>query len=92
MSLNRHEQITRYLHVSDPVNTSLESTFDKLEPLNTHLRLKMRHHWYIGTHFLVDESIKRFMGRSSHTVNIPLKPEPEGYKIWVLANEGYVLD
>ena len=32
------------------------------------------------------------MGRSDVTVNIPSKPEPEGYKIWVLANGGYVLD
>jgi len=32
------------------------------------------------------------MGRASEIVNIPLKPTPEGFKIWVLANEGYVLD
>ena len=32
------------------------------------------------------------MGRSKDIVNIPSKPTPEGYKIWVLANQGYVLD
>ena len=32
------------------------------------------------------------MGRASETVNIPTKPIPEGFKIWVLANGGYVLD
>ena len=32
------------------------------------------------------------MGRASETVNIPSKPTPEGFKIWVLANAGYILD
>lgn len=32
------------------------------------------------------------MGRSKEIVNIPTKLTPEGFKIWVLANEGYVLD
>ena len=32
------------------------------------------------------------MGRSKDIVNILSKPTPEGYKIWVLANQGYVLD
>ena len=44
------------------------------------------------THLAVDETIQRFMGRSKETVNIPSKPEPKGFKIWVLANAGYVLD
>ena len=32
------------------------------------------------------------MGRSKEIVNISSKPIPEGFKIWVLANEGYILD
>jgi len=32
------------------------------------------------------------MGRAPEVVNIPSKPTPEGFKIWVLANEGYILD
>ena len=32
------------------------------------------------------------MGRVPEIVNIPSKPTPEGFKIWVLANRGYVLD
>ena len=32
------------------------------------------------------------MGRAREIVNIPSKPIPEGFKIWVLANEGYILD
>ena len=32
------------------------------------------------------------MGRAKEIVNIPSKPTPEGFKIWVLANQGYMLD
>ena len=32
------------------------------------------------------------MGRAPEIVNIPSKPTPEGFKIWILANEGYILD
>lgn len=32
------------------------------------------------------------MGRASEIINIPSKPIPEGFKVWVLANQGYVLD
>ena len=32
------------------------------------------------------------MGRAREIVNIPSKPTPEGFKLWVLANQGYVLD
>ena len=32
------------------------------------------------------------MGRAREIVNIPSKPTPEGFKIWVLVNDGYVLD
>ena len=32
------------------------------------------------------------MGRAHEVVNIPSKLTPEGFKIWVLANQGYVLD
>ena len=32
------------------------------------------------------------MGRAREIVNILLKPTLEGFKIWVLGNEGYILD
>ena len=32
------------------------------------------------------------MGRAKEIINIPIKPEPEGFKIWVLANCVYILD
>ena len=40
----------------------------------------------------MDEIIQRFMGRVREIVNISSKSTSEGFKIWVLANQGYVLD
>ena len=91
IALCRWQQIDRFLRISRPTSAS-PTVFDKLEELSEHLRYAFKQYWSIGTHLTVDESIQRFQGRSAATVNIPSKPVPEGYKIWVLANAGYVLD
>ena len=38
----------------------------------------------------VDEMIKAFTGRSAHTVKMNNKPIREGYKMWAIADHGYV--
>ena len=87
ISLKRWQQIDRFFHVSKPLEPGQkETTFDKLEPLSTHLREAFKKYWKSGTHLAVDETIQRFMGRAKEIVNIPSKPTPEGFKIWVLAN------
>ena len=98
----RWEQIHRYLHVSGSELTLQGSAstltprhpklFHKLEPLNSFLRDQFRRFWRPGRDLAVDEAIQRFTGRSDEVVNIPSKPTPEGFKIWILANQGYVLD
>ena len=93
MSLIRWQQIDRFFHVSKPLQLGQkEPTFDKLEPLSAVLREAFKKYWKSGTHLAVDETIQRFIGRAKEIVNIPSKPTPEGFKIWVLANQGYVLD
>ncbi len=94
ISETRWEQIDRFFYISKPLHPLMEreTPFEKLEPLSEHLRQTFKSYWKTGTHLAVDETIQRFMGRAQETVNIPSKPEPEGFKIWVLANQGYVLD
>ena len=95
ISLKRWQQIDRFFHVSKPLPPAFsqkESSFDKLKPLSDTLRQAFKKYWKTGTHLAVDETIQRFMGRAKEIVNIPNKPTPEGFKIWVLANQGYVLD
>ena len=94
ISLTRWQQIDRFFHISEPhpPGHKQERPFVKLEPLSDTLRQAFKKYWKSGTHLAVDETIQRFMGRSAEIVNIPSKPTPEGFKIWVLANEGYILD
>ena len=91
ISLCRWQQIDRFLRISK-LTSSQPTVFEKLEELSEHLRHAFKQYWTIGTHLIVDESIERFQGRSAVTVNIPSKPVPKGYKLWILANAGYVLD
>ena len=93
ISLKRWQQIDRFFHISKPQLLGHQETpFAKLEPLSDVLRQAFKKYWKTGTHLAVDETIQRFMGRAKEIVNIPSKPTPEGFKIWVLANQGYVLD
>ena len=92
MSLRRWQQIDRFFHISKPSSTQSESPYEKLQPLSNHLRQLFKQYWSPGAHLAIDETIARFMGHSADTVNIPSKPTPEGYKIWVLADKGYVID
>lgn len=85
ISKNRYEQLDRYIRLS-PSRSAYEATFDRVDALSEHLRLLCRKYYSPGAHLAVDETIERFMGRAPEIVNIPTKPTPEGFKIWVLAN------
>ena len=41
---------------------------------------------------LIDEVIAGFTERTPEAVDIPSRPVPIGYNLWVLADKGYVLD
>ena len=96
ISVKRWQQIDRFFHISKPhLGQQLgqqETPFEKLESLSDTLRQAFKKYWKTGTHLAVDKTIQRFMGRSKEIINIPSKPTPKGFKIWVLANEGYVLN
>lgn len=58
----------------------------------TYIRQVSRELWIPGRDVTVDEAMSRFEGRSYDIVTILGKPIPEGYKIWVLAQQGYFLN
>jgi Transposase IS4 len=95
ISCSRWHQIDRYFYCTKPKEEDdepFQNTFQRIEDLSEHLRLCCRRFYKPGIHLAVDESIKRFTGRASKIVNIPSKPTPKGFKIWILANQGYVLN
>lgn len=95
MSKNHWQQIDLKLYISlpkDPSSKIKESPFDKIAILSDTLRDRFRQYQKPGTYFAVDETIARFTGQAYKTVNILTKPTPEGFKIWIMANQGYLLD
>ena len=95
ISCDRWQQIDRYFYCTKPReqdDEAFQNTFERIWDLSEYLRLRCRKFYRPGIDLAVDETIERFTGRAFEIVNIPTKPTPEGFKIWVLGNQGYVLD
>jgi Transposase IS4 len=105
MSLNRFENLRRYLHVSplttvpplepcieshDPSDAEIQSWWAKLEPMLSTFRIACQEYFIPGTEVAIDEIMVRFYGRLSDTCKMPNKPIKQGYKIFALADNGYV--
>ncbi|KAF1955799.1 hypothetical protein CC80DRAFT_492759, partial [Byssothecium circinans] len=84
-------QIDRYLYCTE-VNQSFKSPFGRVWDLSEHIRKRSLKLWHPGKHLCVNEAIARFTGRASEIIIIKTKPTPEGYKVWVLASDGVVLN
>src|SRR5271156_5859699 len=99
MSRYRWKQINRYFHIWDLASDQLFKRPDnkvrpheKVDPLWKLLSAPFQRYWKPGRDLAIDECIEAFTGRTADIVNIPTKPTPIGFKIWVLADQGYVLD
>jgi hypothetical protein len=95
IAVSRFQQLNRHFRASllwPESDKTPKNTFTRINELAKHIRLTCRKLYAPRTHLTVNKTIQRFMGRAPEIVNIPSKPTPEGFKIWVLANEGYILD
>ena len=92
LSRDRFESITRFLTVSEPVAAAApRNPFSFVRSFIASLNHSFPRHWNPGRHIALDESMVSFRGRSDIKQFVPGKPHPHGYKIWVLANENYML-
>jgi hypothetical protein len=92
LSRDRFESITRYLRVSPPeVGAAPRNPFSFVRAFIAALNHSFPRHWNPGRHIALDESMVSFRGRSDIKQFVPGKPHPHGYKIWVLANENYMV-
>ena len=64
----------------------------KIEPLASVLRNACRRLYTPFTDVSIDELMIRCYGRSRHTYKMPDKPIPQGYKLFGLADHGYMWD
>jgi len=91
----RFQQLNHHFRASPPWPNSdktPKTTFNQIDKLAEHIWLTYRKLYTPGTHLAVNETIQRFMGYIPEIVNILSKLTPKGFKIWVLANKGYILD
>ncbi len=92
LSRDRFESITRHLTVSPPqAGAAPRNPFSFVRAFIAALNHSFPRHWNPGRHLALDESMVSFRGRSDIKQFVPGKPHPHGYKIWVLANENYIL-
>jgi hypothetical protein len=93
MSEARWKQIHRFFHVWDPASDqSTARPHEKVDPLAKLLLPTFQCYWKPATDVAIDEGIEGFTGRKRNIVNIPTKSTPIGFKIWVVADQGYVFD
>lgn len=90
ISYRRYKQIYRVFRPYDP-SGSYNGSFDRVHNWSELLQQVSRQFWIPGTNIAVDEGIQHFEGRSVEKVTIPSKPTPEGFKIWAIAEAGYLL-
>ncbi|KAJ0126248.1 Uncharacterized protein HZ326_30647 [Fusarium oxysporum f. sp. albedinis] len=81
MPLRKFELITRYFRTFDHTNLDWSNHIQRVS-------IKL---YLPGTNLTVDECMVPFTGRSKETTLVKGKPTPVGFKIWVIAQQGYFL-
>jgi len=59
--------------------------------LSSWVQAQFLKYWIPGRDLAIDECMIRFTGRSHDIMTIPSKPIPTGYKVWAVAQKGYIL-
>ena len=86
----RFEQLKPFFHVSPPIEKLPRPQWcRKLEPLSSALQYQFQRYCIPATEVSIDEMMIRLIGCSVHTVRLPNKPIPEGYKVFALCEHGY---
>jgi hypothetical protein len=66
------------------------SFFVKLESLASHIRKICKRVYTSGIHICINEVMCVFRGRSKHTTKLKNKSIKEGFKVWILAEHGFI--
>jgi hypothetical protein len=91
-SQHRFAELTRYFHVAAPTPRGVRHTvIDKVRPLYEACQANFFEYFVPPRYLTVDEMMIRFEGRDHWVRRIKGKPTPEGFKVWGLAAESYLL-
>src|SRR6478752_7106889 len=97
MPLRKFELITRYFRTFDYTKLDvhdegdLPKTFQAAEPWSDHIQKASAELFIPGTNLTIDECMVPFKGRSKETTVVKNKPTPVGFKVWVVAQQGFFL-
>src|SRR6218665_1620670 len=92
MSLNRFEELLRFLHVCDNTNLDKTDKLAKLRPLFDKLNKIFMENWPVQQDISIDESMVPYYGRHSSKQFIRGKPIRFGFKVWCLNTRlGYLI-
>jgi hypothetical protein len=95
MTYKRFQQLKRFLKVSN-LNTEDQRLpndkiwWYKVEPLATEFQSAAKKYYTPGSKVSIDEIMIRCFGRTLHTVKMPNKPIKQGYKVFAIAEHGYI--
>lgn len=96
MTQGRFEQIKRFIHISDPDEEELHQQqkpkewWYKVEPLASRFEAASRKYYLPGSDIAIDEVMIPCFGHSYDTVKMSNKPIGRGYKLFGLAEKGYL--
>ena len=88
MTVNRFEEILRYMHVSDNNNLEMNEKIAKVRPLFNMLNDRFLAHFPISENLSIDESMVPYFGCHGCKQFIHGKPICFGYKVWCLNTSG----
>jgi len=66
------------------------SFFKKFEPFIIYIRKTYKRLYIFETYIAIDEIMIAFRGWFKYTTKLPNKFISEGYKVWALAEHGYI--
>jgi hypothetical protein len=97
MPLRKFQLISRYFRTFDYTKvdirdeSDLPKTFQAAEEWSDLIQKVSNELYLPGTNLTVDECMVPFTGRSKETTLVKGKPTPVGFKVWVIAQQGFFL-
>jgi hypothetical protein len=86
-----HRHLRPFDHSKIDETAPLPKVFQAANEWSNHIQAVSAEIFVPGSHLAVDECIIRYTGRSNETTLVKGKPDPLGFKIWVIAQQGFFI-
>ncbi|WAO97069.1 Hypothetical protein NCS54_01477500 [Fusarium falciforme] len=86
-----HRHLRPFNHTKIDEAAPLPKVFQAAEEWSDHIQAVSAEIFLPGSHLAVDECMIRYTGRSKETTVVNGKPAPLGFKIWVIAQQGFFI-